>query len=414
MINHPFNIYIMEDFPLRIGISGGNETSHLKGGAFMQILHINLMFFQTIKEFSNEKENNMNNQINSQLSNPNRNNRIRSVILITILLLLLAFVGFLVSITRVVSISGKGSSYILKANQIRMGILYIENDATAIFNENSHWIGPIISKKGALIVQNDVTVTGPVVLFSNGLVLGENDTVDGNIVLFSGSLRLQPGAAVRHNVVLFAGSAILEQGTYIRGNIVSFAGSVVLKEKANLRGDAVLFAGSMNIGYEAVAYGKAILFAGGLNLAPKSILHKDAVLFFGDAHLSQEAQVRGDVILTAGNATLDSRSRISGKLYLSPDSYKGWGRFSSVPDAQILGGVSRPENIEKIAGWSLAEGVLWNVAVLLVLPVVAVGLLMALMFYAGLQTRSSKERARKALVPESNAQPMVPGSVQSL
>ena len=79
---------------------------------------------------------------------------------------------FLASITRVVSVSGKGELFVLKPNQIRMGILIIDEDAAAILHEKSHWIGPIISKEGALTVEDDVTITGPVLLFSDDLRLG--------------------------------------------------------------------------------------------------------------------------------------------------------------------------------------------------------------------------------------------------
>ncbi len=348
----------------------------------------------------------MNTQKNPETSIQTSKSKYPILIASVILLVVLALAVTIAVNFKVITVSGKGESYVLGAGKHQFGILYIEEGANAIFSEKSHWIGPVISKEGAVSIQNDVTITGPMVLFSNSLQLEENSSVDGNIALFAGDLSLMPGSVVRHSVVLFAGSAILKQGAYMRGDVVSFAGSVVLKEKAALRGDAILFAGSMQIGEEADAYGELIDFAGGLSLSPKAVLHRNAVLFSGDAHLSSEAQVKGDVILTAGNVTMDSHSRISGKLYLSPKCYRGCGNLSKPTDAQIMGGVYRPESIETIAGWNIADRMLLYLAVLLLLPVMFVGMLMAMMFYLGRRSRTRKGKVDVIVIPpQASTQP---------
>jgi hypothetical protein len=334
----------------------------------------------------------MNTQTGSITSVQTKKNKSRIVLPIVILLFVLAIVVFLAITFKVITVSGKSESYVLDSGRTQLGILLIEDNANAIFHEKSNWIGPVISKEGALIVQDDVTIHGPVVLFSNPLVLGENATVKGGVYLFAGDLTLKPGASVRHNVIMFAGGMTLEELANIRGDTISFAGGIDLHEKSSLRGDVVLFAGGMNIGREAVSYGKLIAFAGSLDLAKKSALHDDAVLFFGNAHLYPEAQVKGDVILTDGNATLDDLSSISGKLYLNPDARPGSGNLYSSSNAHVTRGVVKPENIEAIAGSRIAGLFLGYAILLFVLPVVVICLLMALMFYLGRQSRVIKDK----------------------
>lgn len=350
----------------------------------------------------------MNTQTDPKLSDQNRKSKPRIVFPIIALLLMLAIGIVLASITRVVSISGIGDRYVLKPNQIRLGILIIDDNASAILQEGSHWIGPIISKEGALIVQDDVAITGPVVLFSNDLLLGKNAIVDGSVYLFSGGLTLEQGASVRHNAVLFAGGLTLEPEASIRQNAVLFAGGLTLQPESSIRHNAVLFAGNAQIGSQAAAYGKLILFAGGLELAPKAVLHDDAVLFFGNVHLYPEAQVRGDVILTDGDAKLDGRSKIFGKLYLS--SEPGWGRLTKSSNSQINRGVSRPANIDSVVASHIGSWALGILLAFILLPVVVIGLIMALMFYLGRRSgRLKNEGEAKRRYPESSPQSTAPG-----
>ena len=355
-----------------------------------------------------EWRNDMNIQTGSKSSDESNKRKFRFVLPILILLSVVVIGVFLASSVRVVFVSGKGESYVLESNHFRMGILYIDEGASAVFQKNSHWIGPVISKEGALIVQDDVTITGPVILFSNDLLLGENATVDGNLVLFSGSLTLQPGAIVRHNAVMFAGGVTLEQGASIRGDLISFSGGVALHERSSLRGDVVLFSGGMQIGSEATAYGKLISFFGGLELAPKAVLHDDAVLYFGNVHLYPEAQVRGDVIVKAGNATLDSQSTIYSKLYLNPES--DFAALYKSSDAQILHGIIKPVNIESVADVQVVSLVLGNLFIIILMSVMVICLLMVLMYYFGRLTRSQKPKdGAKALYAEPASQPTTPG-----
>jgi uncharacterized integral membrane protein len=355
-----------------------------------------------------QRSNDVSTQTNSKSTVQTKKSKMRYALPIIALLLVLAIGVFLASITRAVSISGISDRYVLKPNQIRIGILIINDNASAIFQEGSHWIGPIISKEGALIVQDDVTITGPVVLFSDGLHLGKNTIVDGSVYLFSGGLTLEPGASVRHNAVLFAGGLTLEPEASIQDNAVLFAGGLTLKPGSSVRRNAVLFAGNAQIGAEAATYGKLILFFGGLELAPKAVLHDDAVLFFGNVHLSPQAQVRGDVILTDGDARLDGPSTIFGRLYLSPES--GWGRLSKSSNAQIIRGVIRPANIDSVVAWHIGGWALGILLTFILLPVVVIGLLMALMFYLGRRSRSPKPNDEaKKIYPESSPQPATPG-----
>ena len=346
----------------------------------------------------------MSNQTSSNLSTQKKKNRSRLVFAMLAVMLVLAAGVFLAFTTRVVSVSGRGELYVLEANRTHLGTLLIEEGAAAIFRENSHWIGPIISKQGTLTVEKKVTITGPVFLFSNGLQLGENARVQGSVYLFSGNLKLQPGASIRHNAVLFAGDLSLGQGANIREKVVSFYGNVNLQEKASLQGDVVLFFGNMKIGDQAAVYGELLSFAGGLEMASKAILDDDAVLFFGKVHLFPEAQVKGNVIVTEGNATLEAQSTITGKLYLNPVS--NLGRLNMSSEAQISRGVFKPENIDSIAGMHVAGWFARQLLKFIMLPVAVVCLLMALMFYLGRGARSRKEkRVAQARYAELSHQP---------
>lgn len=349
----------------------------------------------------------MNTQTSSDLPVQTSKSRLPFVLIIVALLFALAIVAFLATSLMLVSISGEGEQYVLKPNQTRLGILILDEGATAIFREKSHWIGPVISKHGALTIEEGVTITGPVSLFSNDLRLREDATVDGSVYLFSGGLALEPGASIRHNAVLFAGGLLLGPEASVRGDAISFARDVELQEKATLRGDAVLFAGDMRVGSEAAAYGELISFAGGLKLAPKAVLHDDAVLFFGNVHLTPETQVRGDVILTEGNAELEDQSTIDGRLYLNPDP--NLGRLYKSSEAQITRGVVEPENIKSIAGWRVGSWVLARMLRIIALPVVIVCLLMILMFYLGQRTRLPKNQNRREAGQGSRPQPTTPG-----
>jgi acetyltransferase-like isoleucine patch superfamily enzyme len=294
--------------------------------------------------------------------------RIQGLSIVTLLLVLVVCV-FAATSVRV--ISGRDDLYVLEANKTRLGILIVEEEATAIFMENSSWIGLVISKSGELTVEDDVTITGPVYLFADSLKLGENATIRGSVYLFSGELMLEPGASIRRDAVLFAGDLNLSEGAIIRDDVVLFAGDleigdgaavqddaflfaggVDLHEGAMLRGDALLFAGPMQIGHRAAAGGDLILFAGGLELAGDAVLYDDAVLFAGDLHLYPEALVEGDVVVTEGDATLESQSVISGKLYLNPEPGRGY--VHKAPSARVIGGIANPDSITAVSGWRTA------------------------------------------------------------
>jgi len=353
-----------------------------------------------------ERRNDMNTQTVSK--QPTRNKKSKYLLLIPIvaLLLVIAAVIFTASVFRVVSLSGYADTFVLKPNQLRMGILIIDNGASAVLQKNSHWIGPIISTEGSLAIEDNATINGPVVLFSNGLRLGENSIVDGSIVLFSGGLTLEPGARVLHNAVLFSGGLTLEPRASLRQNAVLFFGNLRLEQEASIRRNTVLFFGSTLIGREAYVYGKLVSFFGGLELAPKAVLHDDAILFFGNVHLDPEAQVRGDVIVTEGDAILNGKSTIYGRLYLSPDPR--WGRIAQSSEARITRGVVKPGSIDSLAGWRIA---LWVLALVLIQmikfilpPVIFIGILMALMFFLGRRT-GSLGREDKAKQPYNEASP---------
>ena len=303
-----------------------------------------------------------------------------------VLLLLLALGSFLATSLRVVMISGSDESFVLKPYQFRMGILYIDDNATAIFREKSHWLGPVISDQGKLTVENDVTITGPIILANESLLLRENTTVQGSVFLFNGSLTIEQGASVRHNVVLFNGCVTQAQNTSIRGNVVLFNGGLALQDKASVRGDTLLFNGYLWLGQEAIVYGESIVFMGEMKLAPKAVLRNDAVLLYGNVYLSPEALVRGDMFVVKGDANLDGQSKISGKLYLNSDAE----RLHKSPEAQITRGVIRPVNIESTADWRVAAYFIGHFAKLLILPAVAFFVLLVLIFFVGRYSRSRK------------------------
>lgn len=393
------------------------------------IINQTLPLYQLTKQNISERKSEMNTQTGSEFSIQTKKSKFRIVFPIVILLIALAIALFLAANFKVITLSGKGETYVLDAGKTQLGILFIEDDATAIFREKSHWIGPVISKEGALIIQDDVTITGSVYLFSNPLALGKNATVKGSVYDFAGGLELRPGASVRHNVVLFAGDLTLQGGASIhnkadifsgnwcpeemaniRGDVVLFAGNVNLHEKSSLRGDAVLFAGDMRIGDEATMYGKLISFAGGLELASKAILYDDAVLFSGNAHLYPTAEVRGDVLLAQGNAKLEGQSTISGKLYLNPESTLGPGHLYSASEAQVIRGIIKTESIEAVAGSRIAGLFLGYAILFLIPPVVVVCLLMALMFHLGRHSRAPKDNVgTKTRYTQPSSQPATPG-----
>lgn len=132
---------------------------------------------------------------------PGKASEFRLVILIPTLLMALAIAGFLAFITTLTSVSGRGEVFTLEQDQTRLGTLYIHDDASAILQAGSHWIGPIIAKPGVLIVEKDVFITGPVLLLSHDLLPGENTTLHGSIFLFVRGVRLLPGTKLGHGVV---------------------------------------------------------------------------------------------------------------------------------------------------------------------------------------------------------------------
>ena len=301
--------------------------------------------------------------MNTQLAVQKKRSKRPFIIITVVLLFVLAIVALLIASLRVPILSGYGEVFELKTNQVRWGILFLEDGASAIFRKSSHWIGPVISKEGTLTVENDVSITGPVILFNDGLRLKEKTTVHGSVYLFNGSLAIEQGASIRHNAVLFNGGLTLAQNTSIRGDVILFNGGLALQDKASLRGDGLLFNGFMWIGQEAVTYGESIVFNGGLELAPKAELRNDAILFNGNVHLSPNAQIRGDVVTAKGTARLDSQARIAGKLI---------------------------EKDENAANWHVVTFFLGHLVRFLVMPVAVILLLMALMFYLGRRTWAGK------------------------
>jgi uncharacterized membrane protein len=284
---------------------------------------------------------------------------------IAILLVVLVFGVFVAKGVTVVS--GVDDSFILAQGKTKMGILVVQEEATATFKENSHWIGPVFVEIGTLIIENDVTVFGPVALFADSLELGENATIRGNVYLFAGGLSLNSGASVSRDAILFAGGLDLGEGAIIRDDVVLFAGGLNLNENAVVRddailfagpvnlhegakiqGDALLFAGHMDMKQNAIAQGDLILFAGGLDMAEGAIVDDDVLLFAGSLHLSPEAQVDGDAIILSADTTLEANSLISGELLYDP---KDGGEVFQDTDAEVKGGVSSPGNITTIAGW---------------------------------------------------------------
>jgi hypothetical protein len=119
--------------------------------------------------------------------------RIRNLSIVVLLLVLV--VSLFVAI-GVRAISGENTQYVLEANRTGIGILILDNGASAILMEDSSWIGLIVSNSGRLIVEERATIIGPVCLFSDSLRLGENAKVRGSVYLLSGELMLEPGASV--------------------------------------------------------------------------------------------------------------------------------------------------------------------------------------------------------------------------
>ena len=95
----------------------------------------------------------MNTQANSQSSVQSKKSKVRVVLPIVAVLLLVVMCGFLALHFRVISVSGEGESYVLEANHTQLGILIIEENASATLQEKSLWIGPIISIQGELTVE---------------------------------------------------------------------------------------------------------------------------------------------------------------------------------------------------------------------------------------------------------------------
>jgi len=291
--------------------------------------------------------------------------RIRNL---SVALLLLALAVSLFAATSVKVISGEGNRYVLEANKTRLGILILDEGASAILMEDSNWIGLIVSADGQLMVEDRVTIIGPIYLFSDSLRLGANATLRGSAYLFAGRLTLEPGASLRRDAILFAGDLELGHGANsrddvilfagdlelgdsatVRDDAILFAGDVVLDDRATLGGDTLLFAGDAQIGREAVAGSDLLLFAGDLELTEGGLLRDDAVLFAGGLHLRPESLVEGDVVLTAGDATLDDNSVIAGRLLLNQEP--GQGRVYQASSARVDGGISYPNNINSITGW---------------------------------------------------------------
>jgi len=358
-------------------------------------------------------------------SNKRRN---LGVLAIAALLLALAAGVFFVSRLRT-TVSGAGQTYVLEANQTRVGILVIKDGATAVFRQGSHWIGPVGLSESTLTVEDEVTVTGLISLAATDLRLGENAVVRGGVVSGAGNVYLGRGASVRGGVVSGAGSLFLEEGANVRGGVVLAAGglslaseasmrgdvyvaagNVKLGERAALHGDAVLAAGAMQMEREALADGRLAVFAGGLTMAPQAVLQRGAVLYAGDVRLSPEARIRGDVIVTEGNVTLEGQSEISGRLYLDPESEEGWGRLSQSPEAQITGGVNQT-GARTAANWRVGLWALGIALQLAIVPVAAIALLMGLVFYLGRRSGAKKHQAAAAAGHAgSGLQPTVSGT----
>jgi flagellar biosynthesis component FlhA len=105
---------------------------------------------------------------------------------------------------------------------------------------------------------------------------------------------------------------------------------------------------------------------------------------------------------------------ISGKLYLNPETKSNLGNLYRSSDSQVVSGVVKTENIETIAVMRITGKFLGHAILLFALPVVIFCLLMALMFYIGWHSRSSKDKYEAhARHPESGTQPMMPGPIQA-
>jgi acetyltransferase-like isoleucine patch superfamily enzyme len=263
---------------------------------------------------------------------------------IAILLVVLVFGVFVAKGVTVVS--GADDTFVLAQGKTKLGILVVQEEATATFQEKSHWIGPVIVKLGSLTIENEVTVNGSVVLMADSLELGENAIIRGNVYLFAGGLSLR--AIVRDDVILFAGGLNLAENAIVRDDAILFAGPVNLREEAKIQGDSLLFAGPMDMRQNAIAQGELILFAGGLDVGDGAIVDDDVLLFAGSLHLSPQAQIDGDAIVLSADSTLEANSLINGKLLYDP---KDGGEVFQDKGAEVKGGVSSPGNIITTAGW---------------------------------------------------------------
>jgi hypothetical protein len=136
--------------------------------------------------------------------------------------------------------------------------------------------------------------------------------------------------------------------------------------------------------------GKVIAFASDLELARQAAVQNGAILFAGDLHLSPEAQIRRDVVMAEGCASLDGPSRIAGTLYLNPSPGPGREQLIQAYEAQITRGVSKPEDIDSVAAWSLAGWLGLRVLRLIALPLIGIGMLVVLAIYRVWRSRSRR------------------------
>jgi hypothetical protein len=148
-----------------------------------------------------------------------------------------------------------------------------------------------------------------------------------------------------------------------------------------------------------------------VELARQAAVRNGAVLFAGDLRLSPEARIRRDVVLTEGSATLEGSSAIAGSLYLNPSPRAGGGRITQADDAQITGGVVRPDDIDSVAAKSLGIWLGWRVLGWIAMPLIGIGTLIAMLIYLVWHSRSREARAGGSAPPaEMGLQPTPHGA----
>ena len=304
---------------------------------------------------------------------------------ITILLILILLGIFVVSIQT--TITQESGEYILEAGKTRLGILVIDDQGTATFEEDSNWVGFVIVKDGALNIEKDVYITGSVVAYQDDIILEEDATLRGNAILFAGDLILEQGATVYGDAILFAGSLWLEQGASVRDDAVLLAGSLHLAQETTIRGDATLFAGdihgngkdiifrgnilatagSVSLGPGAQVLGNALLFAGSMDLQSgavirgnvslmagdldvqsDAVIRRNVAMFAGVVHLHPNAVVRGNIVLMEGSAVLDADALVRGKLLHNPDPQEAEVIIDK--KAEVLEGVSSTKSVATKGG----------------------------------------------------------------